>query len=184
MRTSVAAAWLAALTLLASGCAERRSPVDIQAHPPEWNAPESSSFHGARIGEEKPVLCAECHGADFRGADGVPGCYECHAGPGGHPWGWTSEESGSFHGDAVEDAGPSGCRLCHGDDYRGGWSEVSCYTCHAGGPSGHPDGWLEERASSFHGLLVVTQGVDDCRRCHGFGLSGGTSGVGCGDCHL
>lgn len=177
---------LAALSAaaLAASCVERRSPVEITAHPPEWNQVGSVDFHGARVMRDTPSSCATCHSADLRGEPGAPGCDDCHAGAGGHPFGWADSASSSpFHGDAVELNGPPECRICHGEDYRGGWSQISCYRCHAGGPSGHPDGWLTRVSSSFHGLKVFREGVERCTACHGFGLGGGTSGVACAECH-
>jgi hypothetical protein len=173
----------AAAVLAAGGCAERRAPTEIEAHPGAWSEPASPDFHGARVERADPSGCVPCHGADFRGGARVPGCYDCHDGPGGHPGRWASRDAARFHGEPVEKAGPAACGSCHGPDYRGGWSGVSCYTCHAGGPSGHPDGWMNRASSSFHGLKVFTQGVEDCTRCHGFGLGGGTSRVACAKCH-
>jgi len=173
----------AAALAFSSGCVERRSPVEIEAHPAAWNSPASPDFHGDRVEKANPSGCVPCHGADYRGEAGVPGCYDCHDGPGGHPGGWADREAEQFHGESVEKAGPMACRTCHGTDYRGGWSGVSCYECHAGGPSGHPDGWMNRSSASFHGLKVLTQGVEDCTRCHGFGLGGGTTGVACASCH-
>lgn len=178
----IAAICLGAWALLA-GCADRRDPVEIRAHPSEWNEVSSLDFHGARVTASGPSFCITCHGSDLRGSAGVPGCFDCHAGAGGHPGGWASPAADEFHGDAVAETGPSPCATCHGADYQGGWSETSCYDCHAGGPSGHPDGWMIPASASFHGLEVLTDGVDRCTTCHGFGLSGGTSGVACADCH-
>jgi hypothetical protein len=190
MRAAAGARRLAAATtlaiaalVLAAGCAERKTPVEIRAHPAEWSAAASPDFHGKRVERSGPSNCVPCHEADFRGGFGVPGCYDCHAGPGGHPGGWASPASSAFHGDAVAESGPGPCATCHGDDHRGGWSGVSCYECHTGGPSGHPDGWLDPLSASYHGLEVLTEGVDRCTTCHGFTLGGGTSGVACADCH-
>jgi hypothetical protein len=173
----------AAALLLLAGCVERRSPAEIEAHPAEWNQPASADFHGIRVREAGPSNCVSCHGADFHGAAEVPGCFDCHDGAGGHPGGWANAAAPAFHGAAVASDGPAPCADCHGGDFRGGWSEVSCFTCHAGGPSGHPEGWMIPRSASFHGQIVLTEGVMDCSRCHGFGLGGGTSGVACADCH-
>ncbi|MCC7142567.1 MAG: hypothetical protein IT349_10760 [Candidatus Eisenbacteria bacterium] len=165
------------------GCADRRDVIETKAHPPEWRDTESADFHGLRIGEDGARACVGCHGDHLEGRGNAPGCDDCHAGAGGHPFGWDTPSSAEFHGAAVAAEGPDACIACHGEDHRGGWSDVSCYACHAGGPSGHPDGWLETRSLSFHGLVVMENGVDDCTRCHGFGLSGGTSHVACADCH-
>jgi len=171
--------------LLVGACSEP-SPVQenpTTTHPSTWNEPAKPDFHGARVARDGTAYCTSCHGGDLRGAGTVPGCYDCHAGPGGHPDSWASRPSPG-HGTEVELEGPTGCRTCHGDDYAGGWSDVSCYTCHAGGPSGHPEGWMNPDAHTFHGRLVAQGSDDDCRRCHGNDLQGGTSGTGCGDCHF
>lgn len=178
----------AALVSLA-GCVERRSPIDLQTHPASWNEPTAADFHGTRVEGDGPANCVGCHGADYDGQADVPGCYDCHDGPGGHPFGWADPISTHFHGDQVAEAGKADCAPCHASTlsgnlaFTGGWSGVSCYTCHAGGPSGHPAGWMDPQAAAFHGQQVLSHGVDDCTRCHGFGLSGGTSGVACSKCH-
>jgi hypothetical protein len=173
------------LVLLVGACTEP-TPVEenpITAHPEDWSVPGKTDFHGARVAREGTVFCTSCHGSDLRGVGIVPGCYDCHEGPGGHPTAWASRPT-PLHETAVQHEGTNDCRTCHGNDYRGGWSTVSCYTCHAGGPSGHPEGWMNPDASTFHGLRVAVEGDNDCRRCHGNDLLGGTSGVACGDCHF
>ena len=177
--------------LAAAGCADRRSPVETQVHPAAWNDPASPDFHGTRVRADGPELCRSCHGTDLRGAPGeVVGCDDCHVGPGGHPDGWDRPAAPTFHGKTVAAAGPKSCRDCHGADYTGGWCGLACFTCHGEPPGGHPPGqcghprgWLDRESASFHGLVVLEEGVDDCTRCHGFGLSGGTSGVACSKCH-
>ncbi len=44
------------------------------------------------------------------------------------------------HGAYVRDNTVSSVRPCHGADYQGGTSGVSCYQCHDG-PGGHPEDW-------------------------------------------
>lgn len=182
-RSAFPAAIAAAAWLVAGGCAERRTPIEISAHPVEWNQTASADFHGARVVKDGAGDCALCHGASLAGDAEVPGCDDCHAGAGGHPFGWAERASQAFHGDAVREAGAAPCGVCHGSDYAGGWSGVGCAECHAGGPSGHPDGWMEPGASAFHGLRMMVDGVGTCTPCHGRGLAGGTSGLACGTCH-
>lgn len=173
-----------ALALLA-GCVERRSPQEpeIAGHPEEFIAEAASAdFHGDRVREGGAAGCAGCHGADYRGASDMPGCYECHDGPGGHPYGWGYPAGDPYHGKAVEDAGPGPCGDCHGGDLAGGWSDVSCWDCHDG-PGGHPVGWLAEESNLFHGRVVFREGPHGCARCHGYPPARGTSGVSCADCH-
>lgn len=63
-----------------------------------------------------------------------------------HATGWVDTASSGFHGNVIRKANweMSSCQSCHGRDYRGGVSGVSCRTCHteAGGP---------ESCSTCHG---------------------------------
>ncbi len=49
-----------------------------------------------------------------------------------HPEGWIDAESASFHGDLIRSSSwdMRECQTCHGSDYDGGVSDVSCRTCH------------------------------------------------------
>jgi len=125
------------IALVAMACADRKDPTDTfyTAHPDEqWMETQSADFHGALVRRDGPEFCQSCHGQDLMGAEQAPSCYECHNGPGGHPANWINPDP-PFHGDAVNLNGPLGCRDCHGLDYRGGWTGVSCYLCHDG-PAG------------------------------------------------
>lgn len=53
-----------------------------------------------------------------------------------HPSGWIDPSSADFHGAwfSGNDWNLNGCKSCHGGDYSGGTSGVSCNTCHTGGP--------------------------------------------------
>lgn len=55
-----------------------------------------------------------------------------------HPEGWLTEDADSFHGQALRAAGwdLSACKGCHGADYAGGSTGVSCVTCHSRTPEG------------------------------------------------
>jgi hypothetical protein len=154
--------------------------------PAQWFNPSSARFHGAAVAETGPGRCATCHGQDYMGGVSGVSCFTCHAGgPSGHPEGWVPPSGANFHGAVVEENGPQGCRDCHGDDYRGGTSGRSCFTCHEGGPGGHPalSEWYTPTSTEFHGLVACENGFDDCARCHELDGTGGTSGLGCGNCH-
>jgi hypothetical protein len=174
---------VAAACLPFGGCVDERLPTQLRTHPTAWNDPASVDFHGARVLMRGDAECLECHKAVGPGVNRVPSCDECHLNGGGHPQGWMTPSSPNFHGNSVAARGPRPCAQCHGADYRGGTVGISCFTCHADGPSGHPDGWLNENSASFHGLRVRQQGTADCERCHGANLGGGTSGVACSRCH-
>ncbi len=171
------------LMLVATSCVDVRMPTELRTHPPEWLRPGSADFHGTRVLARGQTECLVCHRAEGPGLTRVPSCDECHLTAGGHPVGWMDTASPNFHGLSVAARGPTPCKLCHGADYRGGTAGVSCFTCHADGPSGHPEGWLNPRAATFHSLAVGRLGLDNCRQCHGSDLHGGTSGVSCSECH-
>jgi len=181
---------LIAAALLLGGCIESRTTSDLRTHPAGWSDPASADFHGTRVMAQGPEggsytqdECLVCHRQAGPGVVRVPSCDACHLGAGGHPPDWMSESSADFHGLAVAARGDRPCAACHGPDLRGGTSGGSCYACHAGGPSGHPDGWVSPGAATFHGRRVAQQGIGDCRRCHGGNLDGGWSGVACAQCH-
>lgn len=78
-------------------------------------------------GEKGPLnKCSVCH-TDGRTGDNP---HEAKY----HPEGWEDD-----HGDYVESNGYTSCAECHGEDYRGGTSGVSCYQCHNGPDGGDDD---------------------------------------------
>lgn len=80
------------------------------------------------------------------------------------------------------------CAECHGSNYDGGVSRVSCTTCHLGGPgSKHPADWFNPQVWKRHAAYVATNGNTACANavCHGAALSGvANSGPSCSSCHL
>lgn len=101
-----------------------------------------------------------------------------------HPDGWLNSTSVNFHGKKVAYSGIVSCTTCHGDNYRGGTSGVSCYQCHDG-PSGHPEGMASPSSKNFHGFIFWDNEWDlsRCKTCHGNDLRGGVSGTSCYQCH-
>ena len=84
-----------------------------------------------------------------------------------HPEEWMKASSEDFHGNKVALTGLVSCPSCHGRDYQGGTSEVSCTSCH-NGPGGHPFGWLDKTSENYHGAAVITaEGYQECASCHG-----------------
>ncbi len=78
------------------------------------------------------------------------------------------------------------CTTCHGADFKGGMSGVSCTACHLGGPTAvHPSSWTP--MYSTHGPYAQTNGTNACANqyCHGTSLTGvADSGPSCTSCHL
>lgn len=105
-----------------------------------------------------------------------------------HPSEWTDSNSENSHMAKIAVTGIEGCKACHGgiekNDYFGGTSEVSCYDCHFGGPSGHPafNIWMGSPDNDdFHG----EENPSRCVQCHGgfTDKNGGIAGVSCSTCH-
>ncbi|HUI67192.1 MAG TPA: hypothetical protein VL087_03170 [Nitrospirota bacterium] len=84
-------------------------------------------------------------------------------------------------------ADESSCAECHGSDFAGGISGVSCTQCHLGGvDSVHPEAWSGVTGTA-HAAYVAANGNTACANinCHGTALSGvAGSGPSCTLCHL
>ena len=100
-----------------------------------------------------------------------------------HPESWSQTESREFHGKKVLAAGFSSCTSCHGTDFSGGESQVSCFTCHQSFP--HQDAWLEISNPDFHGEFIRNDkwSMVSCQKCHGSDYRGGSSEASCYTCH-
>lgn len=100
-----------------------------------------------------------------------------------HPTEWNTAQSADFHGAKVLAAGYETCKSCHGADFKGGKSGVSCNDCHATFP--HPDEWNLIGNNNSHGKFIDANmgAIENCKKCHGSNLRGGSSGVSCYDCH-
>ena len=101
---------------------------------------------------------------------------------------WVDTSSMNFHGKVVlaaqGDAQP--CLKCHGLNYQGGPSGISCVTCHqATGGSLHGRGWTTPSSASFHGNAIRAANWDmrPCQSCHGTFYDGGKVGSSCRTCH-
>jgi len=102
-----------------------------------------------------------------------------------HPEGWQNVASEDFHGSKVLVTGNQACKSCHGTDFTGGKSKVSCYSsnCHTIYP--HKESWMLIGEADFHGSYVDAHAdaLNKCKDCHGSDLKGGTTGISCFDCH-
>ena len=79
------------------------------------------------------------------------------------------------------------CAECHGAALDGGIANVSCTTCHLGGPTSvHPASWTDIYATHGPYSLPTNSGTASCENqyCHGPALAGvSNSGSGCKTCH-
>lgn len=97
------------------------------------------------VNEQNAGVCADCHG-NLQSTE-PPGCSNgslCHGERKIHPEGWAlPEEHGAEAMADIAEGGFDGCRSCHGDDFAGGTSDVSCGSCH-GIDAPHPsEGWSQ-----------------------------------------
>jgi predicted CxxxxCH...CXXCH cytochrome family protein len=155
-------------------------------HSVSWENASSSNHHGDYLKalQWQTTECAKCHGSDFNGGVSGKPCYRCHASyP--HQAAWDSASSNSFHGSYLlqKNFQLAECRQCHGINYTGGATQISCLSCHPLYP--HSTDWNNESSSASHGQFLKTQSWknDLCTACHGTELSGGVSKTGCFTCH-
>ena len=145
-------------------------------HPQGWRNPPT---HGEPSRQPNALArCSVCHGGDFQGGFSGVGCLSCHPlYP--HEPAWSEPR---VHGAPVLAEGPAqaGCATsCHGTDFLGGFSRVSCKTCHADYP--HGADWI---AFDRHGAAAASQKSVGCAGlCHGTDFNGGDTGISCFECH-
>ncbi|KAA3618893.1 MAG: hypothetical protein DWQ05_05860 [Calditrichaeota bacterium] len=152
-------------------------------HDPLWLTP-GENFHGDFVKEDESNLesCRKCHGSDLTGGSSEVSCFKCHENyPHPEDWAATGENSHGFYLKGQE-YNLQMCQSCHGDNFEGGSSEVSCYKCHTNYP--HTEAWLGG-AENSHGpqLKELDYATDSCENCHGGDLLGGTSEISCTKCH-
>jgi hypothetical protein len=101
---------------------------------------------------------------------------------GSHPAGWLP---GGHVAQARADI--TTCGDCHGTDYSGGISKVSCTQCHLGDATHvHPLSW-DDLIYVRHADFVRANGTNACANlfCHGGDLAGvAGSGPSCTSCHI
>ena len=101
---------------------------------------------------------------------------------GRHPAGWlpSGHKTGAL-------AGLESCTQCHGADYAGGISRISCTSCHIGNQNSiHPTQW-GPFGFILHAGYVNTNTNSTCANalCHGAQLNGaGGTGPSCTSCHM
>jgi predicted CxxxxCH...CXXCH cytochrome family protein len=113
-------------------------------------------------------------------------------GAGYHPSGWLNPTNSNFHGMAIASANwsMSACKPCHGNDYKGGNTQVSCMNCHTNGPENcnvcHGDALHIYPPKSLFGNTEATQQGVGAHVTH---LSSDSTvrysaQVSCTECHL
>ena len=142
----------------------------VQAPHPRSPWLRSPNSHST-ANEQNAPFCSECH--LNRESGEPPGCFNgslCHGEAGYHPPGWErADNHGAEAMGSSAGGGFASCRECHGEDFSGGSSDVSCSSCHSL-EAPHPAGW---RSGAGH--RAVDEGhAPVCQGCHGeIGPSGG-----------
>lgn len=157
-----------------------------EVHPAGWDNPTSSEFHGKYLKGKQWSLndCISCHAKTLQGGISQISCFTCHK-TYPHSKEWSVATATNFHGKYLKTNNwyVAECVSCHGPNYDGGKSEVSCFKCHTSYP--HSTGWKTTSAANFHGKYLKTKNwaSGECKTCHGTSFDGGTSGKSCFTCH-
>lgn len=173
-----------ALSFVYFSCSENVSPLPSVSHTPSWSNPQSEDFHGTKVINNGYSSCTSCHGQDYMGGDSKVSCYDCHE-TFPHPKEWKVITDDLFHGTYISNNhwNMNDCKKCHGQDYSGGSSGISCYDCHKGIP--HPVNWMSSHSEDFHGNAIRQDNwsMTFCKTCHGQDYKGGKTGSSCYNCH-
>ncbi|MCB9357903.1 MAG: hypothetical protein H6506_02200 [Calditrichaeota bacterium] len=146
-KLSFALAVLAAFVLIFVSCSEDRVTSSYDTHPTNWMNEFSDEWHGTAALPSKGESCAACHSIEeprpitLELGDPEPEstvststyCYECHNYPHGADYGQMHDDDIRAH---AWTSLPS-CQNCHGQDFSGARTGVSCNECHTldGGPA-------------------------------------------------
>lgn len=162
-------------------------------HPAGWGREveegEKLPKHAVWAKTRLPSCRNSCHGDDFSGGTSNKVCSTCHPYPHDDTWAVKPEQGATEHGAYVlSQGGSASCAgVCHGTDFMGGDSKVSCKQseCHAQYP--HAAEWgrsVDPQKAPLHGPWVLANGKTECKNaCHGTNLNGGTSETPCDKCH-
>jgi hypothetical protein len=164
-----------ALAFLALGCsgssAGKAAPFEVVKgqHPTNWISVHYSEF------VKNPDQCRTCHGSTSVPAQGggisKVSCFTCHTAV-EHPTNWADP---AMHGRLGAQLPPSAsptamvgfahCAKCHGSDYAGGISKISCKSCHTLSP--HPDKpWHGTTATKTNHTATNSNNAGECYTCH------------------
>ncbi|MEW5848572.1 MAG: CxxxxCH/CxxCH domain-containing protein [Myxococcota bacterium] len=101
----------------------------------------------------------------------VVDCSLSYSGFGIHEGGIANPADQDFHGRKLRESGwdMSSCARCHGEDFRGGNANASCYGCHVDGPTGCTTCHSQDPTSGAHATHAsgpVTGRSANCTACH------------------
>jgi hypothetical protein len=169
-----------ALALLAWGCAGKAgnaAPFSAVKgeHPAAWVSTHYADYI------KNPDQCRSCHGStsDPAQSGGIVkvSCYTCHTAPVDHPANWADHLQHGRAGaqlapgaDRRSMAGFAVCAGCHGSDYLGGITSVSCKSCHTKAP--HPNKpWVSTTLLNSTHVETSVGNAPECAKCHTAGAN-------------
>lgn len=121
---------------------------------------------------------------------GIFGCSEeksISSLPPTHTAEWMDPASVDFHGDIVMDRGFESCLICHGADFDGGKSEISCIDCHmeSGACTSCHGGLDNNSGAPPYGIEGESSTSDLAVGAHTAHLESSISApIECGSCHI
>jgi len=155
---------------------------DPYPHPTGWAVWDNHGNYAMSNGNN--TCATACHGVDFSGGDTGVKCIDCHR-PYPHNADWTTVDNPSNHGKFYVESyvippvisNDECASNCHGTDFSGGGSTVSCDSCHDEGVFPHFDQGQILWNPTGHQLPVNPPGSDAvCRECHSDYLKGPDGG--------
>lgn len=141
-----------------------------------WRGTTATKTTHTTTDQANAAECSRCHAANARLTTPVAplagaGCFNstlCHA-TGGHPAGWAATGHQIAAKAAVgASTGMDYCRNCHGTDFRGGTSGVSCMRCHTASPHSKPWQVTSGATTHKHSSTDATN-APACGSCHAGG---------------
>jgi len=123
--------------IFAAGCSTSNGTSGLNLITPQGSHPAGwLSTHPASAISES-AQCTPCHGSDLTGGIAKASCFtsSCHHGTIPN-WADPDQHGASAKG-ATDSSGFASCQICHGGNFSGGGSGVSCFTCH-GASAPHP----------------------------------------------
>jgi hypothetical protein len=172
-----------AVALLMWGCGKSNNDAPAfndttGEHPSNWQ-----SIHGTAY-IAGPDSCTECHGNDLLGGISKVSCNKCHTWPiNPHPAGWSApaQHGAAAKGQPGTMTGFARCQACHGSDFEGGFTGVSCFGCHKPGPPLVKVPHAEAPWFNLTGTDVTHTNTDQanaavCANCHRNPNTNGTPG--------
>ncbi|MCX8010005.1 MAG: hypothetical protein N3A61_02535, partial [Ignavibacteria bacterium] len=191
MKIKILVLSIISLVIFITSCSKLKddiaSPGKTQIHPTGYADTTSAKFHGKELKAqpENVKLCLNCHGYNQTINLANKSCYSCHNSyP--HKPNWINPNDASYHGKFLKGLGYTVgmCSNCHGDNFKGGTSNISCYGCHESYP--HNPNWKNvDDQTNYHGGFIASKNwiMGECKNCHGTDLKGGTSEKSCFTCH-